>query len=368
VAPVASPTTAAESTASPDRAARASGAADDARDSQLTSAGFLATKPREAIDGTPFALPDPLPEEARAVVCDVPPPPVSRDHLPILRAIGKAGTAPGQFAYLRAIAAAPDGSAYYVVDKNGRIQKLDAELHVRAAVRTPEIDRGKPTALTVTRSGDLWVSDTHYARVLVYGPDLVLKRAWGVPSTKMGGFLFLRDVQELDADRIITSDYGDDVARLQVFVKEEAVASYGRFGTKPGEFQRPMRVAIDHARGEVWVCDSVNHRLQVLSLDGKALATIGALGDKPGQLKYPYDVSLDPEGRAWVAEFGNHRIQVFDRSGRSLATWGKAGRGEGQVAFPWGLAHTPRGTVLVIDSGNDRIYELDRAAILEGKG
>src|SRR5205823_3134677 len=144
---------------------------------QLTDGGFPATKPLVAMDGTPFALPDPLPDCAKPETCDIAPPPPGNGI--VIRTLLKKGTGPGELAYPRAIASARDGSAYYVVDKMGRIQKLDAELHVRALTRTPEIDRGRPTGLFVAANGDLWVSDTHYARVLVYGPDLVLKRAWG---------------------------------------------------------------------------------------------------------------------------------------------------------------------------------------------
>ena len=329
----------------------------------LADGGYLPTVPRPAVDGSPFPVPDPLPECARPIACDVPPPAPQKGV--IVRVIGKRGTAPGELAYPRAIAAARDGSAYYVVDKMGRIQKLDRDLHVRAVVRTPEIERGKPTGLYVAKNGELWVSDTHYARVLVYSPDLVLLRAWGLPGAEPGRFLFLRDAKEVGDGRILCADYGDDVARVELFSREATFEKqFGTFGVHAGEFQRPMKVAVDLERKELWVADSVNHRLQVLDMDGKPKAVIGRLGDEPGCLKYPYDVVLDEKGRAWVAEFGNHRIQVFDREGHSLATWGKAGRGDGEIGYPWGLALEPDGRLLVIDSGNDRLYELDRRALL----
>jgi DNA-binding beta-propeller fold protein YncE len=275
------------------------------------------------------------------------------------------GMQPGELAYARAIAAARDGSAYYVVDKLGRLQKLDRELHVRALVRTPEIARGKPTGLFVAASGEVWVSDTHYSRVLVYSPDLVLQRAWGAPGDGPGRFLFLRDVKERGDGALLAADYGDETARIQVFKGEgEFSFQFGKFGAKPGEFQRPMKVVTDLERKELYVADSVNHRIQVLAFDGTPIREFGGIGSEPGQLKYPYDIQLDSEGRLWVAEFGNHRLQVFSREGRSLGVWGKAGRGAGEVAFPWGLALEPSGAVLLLDSGNDRIYELDRKAIL----
>lgn len=346
----------------------------------FTDGGYLPTTPRQAIDGSPFLLPDPLPECAHPIACDVLPPPEQKGVVVRVLCARQGGDSqhaprPGELGYPRAITAARDGSAYYVVDKMGRITKLDSELHVRAVVRTPEIDRGKPTGLYVANSGELWVADTHYARVLVYSPDLVLQRSWGVPGAEPGQFLFLRDAKERGDGPILCADYGDDVARVEVFAAEGKIASqFGHFGVRPGEFQRPMKVAVDLARKELWVADSVNHRLQVLDFEGRSKQVIGGLGDGPGKLKYPYDVVLDEDGRAWVAEFGNHRIQVFDHDGRSLAVWGKPGRKDGEIGYPWGVALEPARRVgdvvvkraLVIDSGNDRIYELDRTALLAG--
>jgi len=337
----------------------------------LTDQGYLPTKPRPAIDGSPFLVPDPLPPQAHPIACDIPPGPAQAGV--VVRTLCGKGTEPGQLGYPRAIAAARDGSAYYVVDKQGRITKLDSELHVRAVVTTPEIDRGRPTGLYVAKSGELWVADTHYARVLVYSPELKLLRSWGVPGAEPGAFLFLRDAKEFgDSGEILCADYGDDVARVEVFSAEgKFLRQFGKFGVKPGEFQRPMKVAVDLEHKELWVADSVNHRLQIVDFDGNPKKVIGGLGDEPGKLKYPYDVVLDHEGRAWVAEFGNHRIQVFDREGNSLAVWGKAGRGEGEIGYPWGVCLMPWKDggqhVLVIDSGNDRLFELDGKALLAGR-
>ena len=348
-----------------DSAAIPSALVTDVASVQLTSQGFLANVPTpDPDDGAPFPIPDPLPECSRPVACDIAPPPRVPGGI-VLRVLMKKGMEPGELAYARAIAGARDGSAYYLVDKLGRLQKLDRDLHVRAIARTPEIARGKPTGLYVAASGELWVSDTHYSRVLVYSPDLQLKRAWGAPGDKLGGFLFLRDVKERGDGALLAADYGDETARIQVFQSEgQALFQFGKFGAHPGEFQRPMKVAIDLEHKELFVADSVNHRIQVLAFDGKPIREFGGLGSEPGQLKYPYDILLDEKGRVWVAEFGNHRLQVFSHEGKSLGMWGKAGRGEGELAFPWGLALEPEGRLLLLDSGNDRIYELDRSAIL----
>src|SRR5581483_11975859 len=187
---------------------------------------------------------------------------------------------------------------YFVVDKMGRIQKLDRELHVRALVRTPEIARGKPTGLFVTPSGEPWVCATHYSRVLVsYTAGLELKRSCGAPGDAAGRFLLLRDAKLRGDGPILTVDYGDLTARVQTWAKEgEAVASFGRFGAKAAEFQRPQRVAVCLEHRELFVTDAANHRIQVLDFDGKFRREIGGIGTDPGSMKYPYDVVLDEAG------------------------------------------------------------------------
>jgi DNA-binding beta-propeller fold protein YncE len=315
--------------------------------------------------GESIPIPDPLPDCCKPIAIDVPAPPV-RQGASFLRVIGHKGTKPGELAYPRALAAAPDGTIY-VVDKQGRIQMLDADLRFKALVRTPQIDNGKPTGLAIAANGDLIVADTHYARVLVYSRDLTLKSAFGRPGSAPGCFLFLADARYLADGRLLTLDYADDVARVQVFDKAGKIsASWGKFGAGAVEFQRPMALAADEGRGELYVADAVNHRVQVLDLKtGGFKRAFGGLGDERGRLKYPYDISIDEQGRAWVVEFGNHRLQVFDREGRSIGAWGKPGRAEGEIAFPWAVALEPNGRVLLLDSGNDRIYELDRSAVLD---
>lgn len=337
----------------------------------FTSQGYVGNVPApDPADGAPFPIPAPLPECCRPVACDVAPPPRATDGGPVLRCFLRKGMEPGELAYARAIAGARDGSAYYVVDKLGRLQKLDQDLHVRVLARVPEIARGKPTGLYVADSGDVWVSDTHYSRVLVYSPELVLKRAWGAPGDKPGAFLFIRDVKELGDGRLLTVDYGDYEARVQVWKGEGSLErSFGKFGLEPGQFRRPMKVAMDLPRGELYVADSANHRIQVVGLDGSPKRAFGSLGTGLGQLKYPNDVLLDEDGLVWVADMDNHRVQVFDREGKALAVWGQPGRREGEIAVPWGIALEPGKRLLVLDSGNDRVYELDRAAILRaGRG
>jgi sugar lactone lactonase YvrE len=80
--------------------------------------------------------------------------------------------------------------------------------------------------------------------------------------------------------------------------------------TAPGQFDRPHGIAVD-VRGNVYVAERHNHRIQVLSPTGEPLAQWGALGSGPGQFNQPSGVAIGGRGNAYVADTGNHRIQVL---------------------------------------------------------
>jgi sugar lactone lactonase YvrE len=310
-------------------------------------------------------MPDPLPPEALPrLVVDAPLP--EPGPAPLAFVLGGTGTTDGRFSYPRAIVGEKDGSVI-VVDKTGRMQRFDHEGRLRAVVRTPAIGQGKPTGLGIDASGQLLVADTHYCRVLVYGPDLTLRRVYGAPGRASGLFMFISAIKEGPDGLHWTCDYGDDVARVQAFRPDGTwLHATGHFGTGEGELRRPMSLAFDAKKGEVYVADAVNHRIAVLALEGgRWLRSFSGPGRDPGQLDFPYDLVLDEEGRLWVSEFGNQRVTVFDPAdGRCLGTWGQAGRRVGCLARPWGLALGRDGRLWVLDSQNDRLYALDRALVL----
>jgi DNA-binding beta-propeller fold protein YncE len=55
-----------------------------------------------------------------------------------------------------------------------------------------------------------------------------------------------------------------------------------------------------------------NHRLQIVTLDGRLVKTIGSEGSGDGQLSFPESVAVTPNtGYIVVSDLSNNRIQVF---------------------------------------------------------
>lgn len=82
-------------------------------------------------------------------------------------------------------------------------------------------------------------------------------------------------------------------------------------------FYMPSDVAIDK-EGNVYVLDSGNHRIQKFDPDGNFLATFGRRGQGPGEFQYPQSLDLDPDGNLYVSDSGNQKIQILKPDG-SLA-------------------------------------------------
>ena len=81
----------------------------------------------------------------------------------------------------------------------------------------------------------------------------------------------------------------------------------------------------------------------------------GEHGTDPGQLNGPAGIAFDPEENLYVADSLSHRVQKFTKDGKLLLEWGSYGDGEGEFNMPWGVAVDELGDVYVVDWRNDRV-------------
>jgi len=305
---------------------------------------------------------------------------------------GGLGDTPGRFAIPRAMAADPADGTLFVIDKTGRVQRLDAA--TGACIESwhmPLTSNGKPTGCTISPGDDgrplLYVADTHYHRVMIfrvreYTPGAAgrqvrltdppeLAASFGEYGTGPGQFIFPTDVAVLPgpggkgAERLYVSEYGGN-DRVSVFDGSfHFLFSFGTYGsdrTGAGvQFDRPQSLLItDAPEGgrELVVTDSRNHRLGRFTLDGVLKKWLGAPdgpGNAPGEFRIPYGLEDLGDGTVLTAEFGNNRVQRIDlATGAGLGTWGRPGREDGELASPWAVSVLGT-TAFVVDSGNNRV-------------
>jgi len=108
------------------------------------------------------------------------------------------------------------------------------------------------------------------------------------------------------------------------------LGKFGQTGTGNGQFATASNgIAIDGA-GVLYIADTDNNRVQVLSKTGKFLRKWGTIGSGNGQFLRAEDVAVSPDGTVWVADDGNSRVQAFSGGGAfrtSIATPSEAARG-----------------------------------------
>jgi phage tail-like protein len=123
----------------------------------------------------------------------------------------------------------------------------------------------------------------------------------------------------------------------------ETLPCLGGEGTEPRRFSDPHGIAIS-CRGDLYVADSGNCRVQVFALKGLPLRSIW--GPPNGDWE-PWDVEVSSDGRAiYVSDRKRGLIHSFEPSGR--LRWSSRGRGRG-------LAPLKRPTHLALDQGG-RLY------------
>jgi len=151
-------------------------------------------------------------------------------------------------------------------------------------------------------------------------------------------------------------DDRDDRIKLSIGTKQQ--------GHADGLFNTPRGLAFDPHQGLLFVVDTDNHRVQVLSCvdDGFSFVSkLGEEGDQPGQLQNPWAVAIDHDhDRILIVDSSNHRVQSWSLSDQSLLSCiGHHGSREFQLKHPRGIAidkHLHR--IIITDSCNHRLVFL----------
>jgi DNA-binding beta-propeller fold protein YncE len=108
-------------------------------------------------------------------------------------------------------------------------------------------------------------------------------------------------------------------------------------GNPPDALTDPTDVVTDPGNGDVYVAESHTDvtdpgligRISVFDKKGKFLRTIGGTGTGPGEFRTPHALEFDSMGRLIVADRHNHRIQILTKDGRFVREYDDFGRSSG---------------------------------------
>lgn len=241
------------------------------------------------------------------------------------------------------------------LDTAGRVLTFGLDGTVKRRWSMPDTKIGKPEGVSVLRDGKVVVCDTHYHRVVIFEPDGQVAQIFGKEGPGPGEFIYPVAVTKDAQENLYIAEYGSN-DRVQKFTRDgKFLLSFGTFGTKPGQFQRPSGVAWHD--GKIYAADAFNNRIQVFTDDGKFVEVLDAKEHALG-LRLPYDIKVGTDQALYVIEYGGGRISKISLDGKLLGRFGKQGSGAGEFATPWGLAVDAKGNVYVADTGNRRIVEV----------
>ncbi len=153
------------------------------------------------------------------------------------------------------------------------------------------------------------------------------------------------------------------------------MGQFGMWGAGSGEFNGTAELATD-SKGNLWVVDRGNARIEELNSNKKFVATFGygvtngenkfevctsackagIPGSGSGQLDEPEGIAVDQKGNLWVTDTANNRVEEFNSKLEYLQQFGGGGAASGQFKFPVGIT-VDNGKVWVVDSINQRVQE-----------
>jgi len=183
----------------------------------------------------------------------------------------------------------------------------------------------------------LFVSDPGLRHVLVFdkthkAEDVITEGMVEPGSIALDRENRLLYVSDVELDQVLV--YDADSLKL---LRKIGTTGQKHELTTPGDFAKPTGLAID-ADGNLYVCDTLNNRIEVFDADGKFVSTYGKNGDGPGYFGRPKGIAIDSDGHIWVADGMQDRVQVFNHEWQLLITFGGHGLLPGQFQGLVGIA------------------------------
>ena len=208
-----------------------------------------------------------------------------------------------------------------------------------------------PHGLHIGPTGNVWIVDRDYHIATEHTPAGEVIRVLGTklsPSPTVFGepFNMPSGLDTTPAGDIFVSDgYGGN--RVHRFASDgELLHSWGGAGAGPGEFALLHNVAID-GRGRVFVCDRMNHRIQLFDLDG------GYLEEWAG-FSQPCEVWIRDDV-AYVIEQGDgSAVTLWTLDHEPITGWrGDRGPGRGTLTAGHGICVDSEGSIYVAEVRGD---------------
>lgn len=208
---------------------------------------------------------------------------------------------------------------------------------------------GSPMAITETPAGMFRVLDQAHSTLLSVQPE---QKQWQL--TELAADEPLVSLVGITADRN-GSLYLTDSALKNVFLLAGSGGKLTNFAARY-LFSRPTGIVHNPVNNQVYVTDTLQHKVVVFDQGGKKLREFGQRGNLPGEFNYPTYLAVDRQGNLYVADTLNFRVQSFTADGQYRFSFGSLGDDPGEFTAPKGVAVSPTtGIIYVVDGRSDRV-------------
>ena len=118
-------------------------------------------------------------------------------------------------------------------------------------------------------------------------------------------------------------------------------------GNNNGQFNTP-RGLVFSSNKMLYVVDNGNYRVQVFQQDDKFTFTFGSYGSNPGQFQYPVRIAIDTDNRVLVSDYRGNHISLFSHTGSFISRI--------TCDRPWAITVSPDGHIIAgCDGENNKI-------------
>ena len=217
--------------------------------------------------------------------------------------------------------------------------------------------------IAVNTEGQIVVTDNNGHCVYVFDKNgNCLRKIEGKGSNK-GLFQHPVGISFLNDNEVLISDFTNCKILQPDIQTGTVVKSFGKIGEEKGELTNPVYVTVDDEE-RIVVTESSNHRIQVMSKEGRSIFTFGDKG--PEKLARP-TCCIFHKNMFLVSDTSNHCIKAFDLSGTFLYKFGERGDQHGQFRRPRGLLVDSSNNLLVCDTENKRVQQFSLDGRFTGK-
>lgn len=225
-----------------------------------------------------------------------------------------------------------------------------------ATNNSTQTPRRRPEALTYLHPGETDESSTSTEN------DLANERRHPLTLSRTDGEIYSSSDEEDFVDVSAAPGYRHcksastivSQARNNYQAKHRSWTRFGEQGSGESQFMSPRGIAAS-PEGEIYVCDSSNHRIQVFDNTGIFIQSFGCYGQGNGEFDCISGVAVNSFGHIAITDRYNNRVQLFDRHGRFQIAFGTTGTNDGEMNYPWGITWDNMGFVYMCDKENNRV-------------